>query len=104
MSRVARPGLLLVAASGSSGSQSVDAGGTASFGGTVGGGGTTFDSTKPPCDIYAAEGAIGLGTGGDNSDGDDGNFYEGVMTAQFSSDDADAAVQANIVAFYSQAQ
>jgi len=48
------------------------------------------------------EGAIGLGTGGDNSSIAQGNFFEGVMTATYSSDAADDAVQANIVAFYGQ--
>jgi hypothetical protein len=44
------------------------------------------------------EGAIVLGTGGDNSNADVGSFFEGVMTDGFPSDAADAAVQANIVA------
>jgi len=44
------------------------------------------------------EGAIILGTGGDNSNWDVGSFFEGVMTAGYPSDTADAAVQANIVA------
>ena len=44
------------------------------------------------------EGAIVLGTGGDNSNSDVGSFFEGVMTSGFPSDAADAAVQANIVA------
>jgi hypothetical protein len=43
------------------------------------------------------EGAIVLGTGGDNSNSDVGSFFEGVMTQGFPSDAADAAVQANIV-------
>jgi non-reducing end alpha-L-arabinofuranosidase len=43
------------------------------------------------------EGAIVLGTGGDNSNGSIGSFFEGVMTAGMPSDAADAAVQANIV-------
>jgi hypothetical protein len=42
------------------------------------------------------EGAIVLGTGGDNSNLDVGSFFEGVMTQGFPSDAADAAVQANI--------
>ncbi|MGH3167123.1 MAG: arabinofuranosidase catalytic domain-containing protein, partial [Trebonia sp.] len=42
------------------------------------------------------EGAIVLGTGGDNSNGSIGTFYEGVMTQGFPSDAADAAVQASI--------
>ena len=44
------------------------------------------------------QGAIILGIGGDNSDGAVGTFYEGVMTRGYSSDVADDAVQANIVA------
>ena len=48
------------------------------------------------------QGAVGLGTGGDNSNAAVGNWFEGVMTARFSSDAADNAVQANIVAAYAQ--
>jgi len=48
------------------------------------------------------EGAIGLGTGGDNSNSAQGNFFEGVMTAAYSSDAADDAVQASIVSVYGQ--
>ena len=44
------------------------------------------------------EGAVILGTGGDNSNESDGSFFEGVITAGYPSDAADAAVQANIVA------
>jgi hypothetical protein len=44
------------------------------------------------------EGSIVLGTGGDNSNASAGSFYEGVMTSGWSTDAADAAVQANIVA------
>lgn len=44
------------------------------------------------------EGAIILGTGGDNSDSAQGTFYEGVMTSGYPSDDTENAVQANIVA------
>ncbi len=43
------------------------------------------------------EGAIILGTGGDNSNSDVGDFFEGVMTAGYPTDAADNAVQANIV-------
>jgi len=43
------------------------------------------------------EGAIVLGTGGDNSDGSVGSFFEGVMTSGYPTDAADTAVQANIV-------
>jgi non-reducing end alpha-L-arabinofuranosidase len=44
------------------------------------------------------EGAIVLGTGGDNSNSSAGSFFEGVMTAGQPSDATDAAVQANVVA------
>jgi len=43
------------------------------------------------------EGAIVLGTGGDNSKASIGSFFEGVMTAGYPSDAADNSVQANIV-------
>jgi hypothetical protein len=39
-----------------------------------------------------------LGTGGDNSDGSDGTFYEGAMTTGYPSAATQAAVQANITA------
>jgi non-reducing end alpha-L-arabinofuranosidase len=42
------------------------------------------------------EGAIVLGTGGDNSNWSVGSFFEGVMTAGYPTDAADNAVQANI--------
>jgi hypothetical protein len=42
------------------------------------------------------EGAIVLGTGGDNSNGSVGSFFEGVMTAGYPSDATDNAVQSNI--------
>lgn len=44
------------------------------------------------------EGAIVLGTGGDNSNQGTGYFYEGVITAGMPTDTADNAVQADIVA------
>ena len=44
------------------------------------------------------EGAIVLGTGGDNSNASVGSFFEGVMTSGFPTDAADNSVQANIVA------
>lgn len=43
------------------------------------------------------EGAIVLGTGGDNSSGSIGSFFEGAMTAGLPTDSAENAVQANIV-------
>ena len=44
------------------------------------------------------EGAIILGTGGDNSIGSAGTFYEGVMTSGYPSDATENSVQANITA------
>ncbi|KAF4548716.1 Alpha-L-arabinofuranosidase B-like protein 2 [Elsinoe fawcettii] len=43
------------------------------------------------------EGAILLGIGGDNSNGAQGTFYEGVMTTGYPSDATEASVQADIV-------
>jgi hypothetical protein len=59
-----------------------------------------FDGKRPSSKYnpMRKEGAIILGTGGDNSNAGQGNFFEGVMTAHFSSNEADDAVQANIVA------
>jgi hypothetical protein len=63
-----------------------------------------FDGQRPSSryNPMKKEGAIGLGTGGDNSNGAQGNFFEGVMTARYASDAADEAVQANIVSVYGQ--
>ena len=44
------------------------------------------------------QGSIILGTGGDNSRGGVGTFFEGCMVAGFASDATDAAIQANIAA------
>ena len=44
------------------------------------------------------QGAIILGIGGDNSDSAIGTFFEGVITRGYTTDAADDAVQANIVA------
>ncbi len=51
-------------------------------------------------DPMRKQGGILLGTGGDNSDGSQGTFYEGAMTAAgaFPSNSTDQLVQANIVA------
>ena len=51
-------------------------------------------------DPMRKQGAILLGNGGDNSNGSQGTFYEGVMTAggTFPSDATDQKVQANVVA------
>ena len=63
-----------------------------------------FDGDRPSAryNPMRKEGAIGLGTGGDNSNAAQGNWFEGVMTAHYSSDQVDADVQANIVAAYAQ--
>ncbi|GAA3436923.1 alpha-L-arabinofuranosidase B [Kutzneria kofuensis] len=62
---------------------------------------TTYSGSEPTVKSgYSPmhqEGAIVLGTGGDNSNADVGSFFEGVMTAGVPSDAADNAVQANIV-------
>jgi len=65
-----------------------------------------FDGKRPSARYspMRKEGAIGLGTGGDNSNAAQGNWFEGVMTAHYSSDQADNDVQANIVSVYGQAQ
>jgi len=57
--------------------------------------GPRVDSTYDP---MQKQGAIVLGNGGDNSNGSQGTFYEGVMTAGYPSDATDQKVQANIVA------
>ena len=53
--------------------------------------------TKPGYSPMHQEGAIVLGTGGDNSNQGIGSFFEGVMTAGFAPDYADEQVQADIV-------
>src|ERR1039458_6968822 len=60
---------------------------------------TDFSGVRPPgYNPMKKQGAIILGTGGDNSKGSDGTFYEGVMTSGFPSAATASAVQANIVA------
>jgi non-reducing end alpha-L-arabinofuranosidase len=62
---------------------------------------TRYSGALPTTSGYAPmhkEGAIVLGTGGDDSNGSVGSFFEGVMTAGYPSDATDNAVQANIVA------
>ena len=63
---------------------------------------TPFDGQRPSSryNPMRKEGAIGLGTGGDNTNVATGNWFEGVMTTAYSSDAADDAVQANIVSVY----
>jgi non-reducing end alpha-L-arabinofuranosidase len=65
---------------------------------------TKFDGQRPAMQYnpMKKEGAIVLGTAGDNSNQTNGNFFEGLMTAHYSSDTADNAVQANIVSVYGQ--
>jgi hypothetical protein len=59
--------------------------------------GPRFNSSYDP---MRKQGAILLGNGGDNSNGSQGTFYEGAMTAAgtFPADATDKLVQANIVA------
>jgi hypothetical protein len=62
---------------------------------------TDYSGARPNVSGYnpmKKQGAIILGIGGDNSDGVDGTFYEGVMTTGYASASTEAAVQANIVA------
>ncbi len=63
---------------------------------------TPFDGPRPSAryNPMRKEGAIVLGIAGDNSNSGQGNFFEGIMTAHYSSDAADDAVQASIVAAY----
>ena len=59
---------------------------------------TLYDGPRPQnYEVTKKEGAIVLGIGGDNSDHGVGTFYEGAMTAKFTSDTTDDAIQANIV-------
>ena len=63
--------------------------------------GTYFSGARPSVSGYNPmhkEGAIILGIGGDNSNGAQGTFYEGVMTSGYPSDATENSVQANIVA------
>jgi alpha-L-arabinofuranosidase B-like protein/concanavalin A-like lectin/glucanase superfamily protein/lamin tail-like protein len=61
---------------------------------------TMFDGPRVDSsyDPMRKQGAIVLGNGGDNSNGSQGTFYEGVMTAGYPTDATDNAVQANVVA------
>ncbi|KAK6530042.1 hypothetical protein TWF694_003416 [Orbilia ellipsospora] len=71
-------------------------------GNAVSGGLTTYyNGARPNVAGYnpmSKEGAIILGTGGDNSNGAVGTFYEGCMTSGYPSDGTEGSVQANIVA------
>ncbi|KAK4637860.1 putative alpha-L-arabinofuranosidase B [Fulvia fulva] len=60
-----------------------------------------YNGPRPNASGYnpmSKEGAILLGIGGDNSNGAQGTFYEGVMTTGYPSDATENSVQANIVA------
>jgi hypothetical protein len=61
-----------------------------------------FDGPRvdPSYDPMRKQGAILLGNGGDNSNGSQGTFYEGAMTAAgtFPTDATDQLIQANVVA------
>ncbi|KAF8294751.1 fungal alpha-L-arabinofuranosidase [Clavulina sp. PMI_390] len=62
---------------------------------------STYWSGARPSGGYnpmSKEGAIILGIGGDNSNGAQGTFYEGVMVSGYPSDATENSVQANIVA------
>ena len=60
---------------------------------------TMYDGARPAggYNPMKKQGAIILGIGGDNSNGAQGDFFEGVMTSGNASDATDDAVQANIV-------
>ncbi|WP_327287601.1 arabinofuranosidase catalytic domain-containing protein [Streptomyces sp. NBC_01198] len=60
---------------------------------------TFYNGARPNVSGYnpmRKQGAIILGTGGDNSKGAQGTFYEGVMTSGYPSDATENAVQTNI--------
>jgi hypothetical protein len=65
---------------------------------------TPFNGQRPNSryNPMKKQGAVGLGTGGDNSNAAKGDFFEGVMTSAYSSNKADDDVQASIVAAYGQ--
>jgi hypothetical protein len=54
-------------------------------------------TSRPGYSPMHQEGSIVLGTGGDNSNGSIGSFFEGIMTAGLPTDAAENSVQANIV-------
>jgi hypothetical protein len=71
-------------------------------GGDAQGGGLTtwWDGGLPTIGTYipmSKEGAIIMGTGGDNSHSDVGSFFEGAMTTGYPSDAAENAVQSAVV-------
>jgi hypothetical protein len=59
---------------------------------------TMYEGTRPKgYSPMKKQGAIILGTGGDNSHGAVGTFFEGAITSGYPSDATDDAVQANII-------
>jgi hypothetical protein len=63
---------------------------------------TPFEGPRPSARYrhMIKQGAIGLGVAGDGSSAGRGEFFEGAMTARFSSNAADDAVHANVVTVY----
>ncbi|KAJ7218224.1 glycoside hydrolase family 54 protein [Mycena haematopus] len=62
---------------------------------------TFYSGARPDVSGYNPmhkEGALILGIGGDNSNGAQGTFYEGVVTSGYPSDATENSVQANVVA------
>lgn len=62
---------------------------------------TLYDGVRPQHNLYAPmrkEGGIILGTGGDNSRGAEGTWFEGAIARGFASKATEDAVQASIVA------
>jgi hypothetical protein len=67
--------------------------------GTLGKLNTLYEGPRPPgYQPMHKQGSIILGIGGDNSDSAIGSFFEGVVTQGYSTDEADDAVHADIVA------
>jgi hypothetical protein len=65
---------------------------------------TVFDGPRPAIlpNPMRKQGAIALGIFGQVGNAGQGDFFEGIMTAGYSTDAADDAVQANVVAAYGQ--
>jgi hypothetical protein len=62
---------------------------------------TLYHGVRPQHNFYSPmklQGNIVLGTGGDNSGGARGTFFEGAMTRGYAPAAAEEAVQANIIA------
>mmetsp|Transcript_66470 Transcript_66470/g.105651 ORF Transcript_66470/g.105651 Transcript_66470/m.105651 type:complete len:118 (+) Transcript_66470:2-355(+) len=58
-----------------------------------------YDGPRPPgYQPMHKQGSIILGIGGDNSDSAIGTFFEGAMTAGYSTNDIDTAVYKNVAA------